>query len=254
MSKTVGALIFANNSNLDYLRLAKINAGLIKKHLNIDTTIVTEEYYKKEYVRDTNNLQINWNIWSRPHAYDISPYDHTLLLDADCLMFDPSILLYSSLKLGCYRDVHDLTGSDFFHSDRNIGQFSLTMYWCTLLWFSKCKEAKAMFSYMKDIRNHHDYYSLAFNYPTSRYRNDYALSVALQVLAGNQEPSIYTLPGKLFTLPNIASIIDVRDNGELIYSWENNVSKIQNTNVHIMNKELLQDERILLRLEQIANV
>jgi hypothetical protein len=86
---TVGALIFAhNNDHIDYVSMARWSAKNIERHLGIPTHIVTDSP-----VVDVDSVNTRWfgdydkdMVWhnqSRVTAYEISPWDHTFVLDAD---------------------------------------------------------------------------------------------------------------------------------------------------------------------------
>lgn len=78
MSK--GYLIFAqNNGTTDYIKQAELLAASIKKYCNIkDVTIISE--FEDDHAKDSD-----WKIENRWKAYELSPYDETIVLDADML-------------------------------------------------------------------------------------------------------------------------------------------------------------------------
>ena len=98
MSK--GALLLATpHDTIDYIGFAKLAAKLIEKHLGIDTHIHVGEA-KPGNVRafrwhtgDTERVQ--WHNSDRPLAYDLSPYEETLLIDVDYLTFNKLCTFYS---------------------------------------------------------------------------------------------------------------------------------------------------------------
>jgi polyphosphate kinase len=83
---TTGALIFAhNNEHTDYVSMARWSARNIERHLDIPVHIVTEKDNSDGNARwfDDYQSHVEWHNQSRVTAYDISPWDRTLLLDAD---------------------------------------------------------------------------------------------------------------------------------------------------------------------------
>ena len=115
-----GFLIFAqNNEEIDYGRLSLICALMIKRNLKenrvcLATDSSTLEWVKRNYgdlfeqaiddvvfVHDQTNNQkkafndsvsttkiLTWRNQSRSSAYDLSPYDETVVLDSDYLVQD----------------------------------------------------------------------------------------------------------------------------------------------------------------------
>ena len=98
---TTGALIFAfNNEQTDYVALAGWNARNIRRHLNIPVAIVTvctdpvrlrdfdrviESRAESGGTRWFEDYQgtVTWYNAGRTEAFDLSPWDQTLVLDAD---------------------------------------------------------------------------------------------------------------------------------------------------------------------------
>ena len=107
---TTGALIFAlNTGSVDYVKLAVHCARQIKKYLNIPVSIATDSktYLMSkwpdifdtviEITSDTNQQKrfydgtlassvSTWKNTSRNQAYDITPYETTLVLDSDYII------------------------------------------------------------------------------------------------------------------------------------------------------------------------
>ena len=98
MSK--GALMFAYNNDFDYLSMADVAAGLVKKNLGIPTTVVTDEASIKgknvkyidnivtkealggntrSFMLPGSTITTTWRNLNRSDAYELSPYDQTLM-------------------------------------------------------------------------------------------------------------------------------------------------------------------------------
>jgi len=98
---TQGVLIFAfNNEATDYIAMAAWSAKNIRRHLNLPVAIVTDDpeaaaQHKFEHVivtaPDTGGSRhfadygttVTWHNAGRINAYELSPFDQTLVLDAD---------------------------------------------------------------------------------------------------------------------------------------------------------------------------
>ena len=99
---TTGALIFAfNNEQTDYLAMAAWSAKNIRRHINIPVAVVTDadpadsrllefdqvvpakpESGGTRYFEDYGST-VTWHNAGRVDAYNLTPWDQTLVLDAD---------------------------------------------------------------------------------------------------------------------------------------------------------------------------
>lgn len=273
-----GVLIFAYNSKIDYLRIATVAAKLAKKHLGLPVTLVTNDVSSVDPVfdqviyKDTTGPQYErmfkfthskektvWHNQNRSSAYDLSPYDKTLLIDADYLMFNDSLakLFDTNLEFACFDEVYDLTGDHMLQQSAVVGRPGVKMQWATVVYFSKTEFAQGVFEFMSLIKQHYSYYSALYDFSLELFRNDYTLSIALQTLSGYKENNFNKIPGRLMTANTGTEIIDVRPNGEVVFAWytkdqKRNVTKVRNANVHIMNKVTITDSTILEKLEAAA--
>ena len=98
MSK--GVLIFAfNNEEIDYEKIAHLNASMIEYNMNVPVHIFTSHEAavagytdqiaigRRRY-RDFNKV-LSFNNGLRWNAFEISPFDETLVIDADiCIAFN----------------------------------------------------------------------------------------------------------------------------------------------------------------------
>ncbi len=254
MSK--GALIFAFNGSFDYVTLATIAAKQIQKHLQIPVSLVTDQainsdVFDKVIVIDTPELQrrvfsdgktndnIVWFNDGRYSAYDLTPYDQTLLLDADYLIFSDTLarLFDANLEFACYDKVFDITNQNKVQEVTRLAPISIPMQWATVIYFTKCALAKNIFEMMSHVKNNYKYYSEVFHFNGNLYRNDYSLSIALQTLTGYNTKNFTPIPGKLFTADPSVTLhkIDI-NTGEIVYSTHNKLCKINGIDIHIMNK------------------
>jgi len=248
-----GVLIFAINSTFDYVAAAKFAAKQAKKYLGLPVTLVTNSRIDDEcfdsvvYIDDTSNTMRNyisstgattsvqWFNESRIKAYDLSPYDQTLLIDADYFMFNSSLatIFDTNSEIACFSEINDITGSN--SNLVRLSEISIPMQWATVLYFTKCPLSKAVFDFMQQIKSEWRYYSLLYSFRNDNFRNDFALSIALQALTGYSTLNFNVLPGRLHSIFSNTNVVSVNDS-EVVYSWNNQISKISNTNIHCLNK------------------
>lgn len=195
---------------------------------------------------DTKLEVVEWKNLTRADVYDLSPYDQTLLLDCDYLMFTDNLidLFWTDTEFTCYRDVLDLTGTGAFSSDRRLGTYSVPMLWATAIYFTKCHFSKAVFDMMKVIKANYSYYAKVYGFSTSPYRNDFSLSIAHHALSGYGSSAL--LPYKMPTLPSTSVVTQFKpESGQMLYQYKTDklyTGRIQSTDVHVMNKQAFTDD------------
>jgi len=186
---TTGALIFAsNNEKIDYVAMAKWSAKNIERHLGIPTHIVlgTEDPTgNTRYFSDVGT--VNWHNLNRMDAYTASPWDQTLVLDADYVVASNQLktLLNAEQDFLAHRWAYDVTGLDNFTGLNYFGEHSMPMWWATVMMFRKGKQAQLIFDTMRMIRDNWNHYKNLYKNVSPNYRNDHAMSIALSVVNGH---------------------------------------------------------------------
>ena len=256
-----GALLLATpHEQIDYIGFAKLAAKLVKKHLNIDTHIHVGKA-KQGNIRafrwhDGSIQKVPWYNSDRPLAFDISPFEQTLLIDVDYLTFNNQLKSYfdNAHEFLCYNRIWDVTGTDSFRNEETMTRAGFPMRWATVVYFRKCELAYSIFEMMKNIQQNWKYYSKFWGFMAGKYRNDFSLSIAHQLQTG------YTDNTNVFNhaLPSLSTddtIYRVKDNILYIryrYGETYNAVRIKDTNLHCMNKLCLSNPEIKGALEDYA--
>lgn len=186
---TTGALIFArNNEKIDYVAMAKWSAKNIERHLGIPTHIVSdteEPTHNTRYFSDVGT--VNWHNLNRMDAYTASPWDQTLVLDADYVVASNQLttLLGSTQDFLAHRWAYDVTGLDNFTGLNYFGEHRMPMWWATVIMFRKGKQSQLIFDTMRMIRDNWSHYKNLYKNFSPSYRNDHAMSIALSVVDGH---------------------------------------------------------------------
>ena len=247
-----GVLLFAyDNESIKYTELAKLCALLVRRHLpNTGVTLVTDNSIDGPFddviivepgnsnrrtfrIPNGETEEVTWHNKTRPQAYDLTPYDKTLLLDVDYLMFNNSLqwLFQSDKELLCHNTVYDITGKESLIDEKMLHWSSIPMLWATVIYFTKNDTAREFFNLVKLVQDNYQYYYNLYNFKSGPYRNDYAISIAYNLLSLE-----HYIIDPLFTLPSQFTLEDVREDGTLVHNADGEVSYIRNTNVHVMNK------------------
>ena len=202
---TTGALIFAfDNEQTNYVAMAEWSARNIRRHLNIPTAIVTDVGARDPRVSGFDQVipatasaggtrwfedyqaTVTWHNASRTDAYTLSPWDQTLVLDADYVVASDQlkILLNSDQEFLAHASAYDITGQDNFVGLNEYGEYHMPMTWATVMMFRRCAHAELIFDCMRMVRANWRHYKDLYQISSSTYRNDHALSIALNIVNG----------------------------------------------------------------------
>lgn len=239
--KSRGAIIFANNTrDFDYVKIATANARLIEKNLGLPTTVLTAESQGNRRLDSTTGQFVEWKNFGRSQAYDLSPYNETLLLDADYLMIDDSMLMMFD-----NRHPYLLVDKNTYVTDpdlkENMGRYSLPFVWATAVMFRKDHKAKMLFDLVKMIESNYGYYRALYNVEASNYRNDYAFAIAHYILSGYQISQEQMFPIGITTMPGTLDRLEWREK-HIIARAPNRAYVLPRQNIHILSKHYLQSE------------
>ena len=185
---TTGAVIFArNNEQIDYVAMARWSAKNIERHLGIPTHIVTDDAPSDNTRHFTDVGTVTWHNHNRMDAYRLSPWDRTLVLDADYVV--ASNQLQSILEVDqdflAHRWAYDVTGCNTFEGLNSFGNNCMPMWWATVMMFRKSKQAELIFDSMQMIKDNWTHYRNLYKNSIVTYRNDHALSIALGIVNGH---------------------------------------------------------------------
>jgi hypothetical protein len=237
MSK--GIVIFAYNGAYDYVDMARTSAALAKRYLKLPVTLITDQavdYPEFDTVivqerTDPEQLKITdgelkpWHNQNRTTAYALTPYEQTLLIDADYFIMNSRLknLFDINLDFACYNTANDITG--IAELQGNIGTTSIPMQWATVIYFRRSELAESVFNFMEYIKQHYEFYSLMYNFRADKYRNDFALSIALQTLTGYNIGNFAQIPGTLDSLMLGTDIVDINSQGEIVYTYPSIITR-----------------------------
>lgn len=258
-----GILIFAkNNEKINYVQQAKVCAFLAKRHLdNIPICLVTDinvsdpifdivknvncfKEQKRRYNTATVHEELSYFNIGRTNAYELSPFEETILLDSDYFIQNNILnLVWNSV----YPVLMNKKYNSIFKPKQNgyepyIGKWGPFMYWATVMYFKKSKEAKILFDVAKHIEGNYEFYRSSYNLPGRIIRNDYIFSIANELIKSN----IHALPvNNILNAYEADDILNVNENSITFLCNRNNKLcpvNVRNLNVHIMNKIDLNDK------------
>jgi hypothetical protein len=201
---TTGVLIFAhNNEHIDYLAMANWSAKNIHRHLNLPVAVVTDQapppHYKFEQVIITStegsnrrtfadiDESVTWLNGNRVDAYSLSPWTHTLVLDADYVVASNQLkaVLAVDQDFVAHQCAWDVTNHPAFDEHNSFGRNRMPMWWATVMMFRRSAQAEMIFDCMAMIKRNWNHYRNLYGITQGTYRNDYALSMALGIVNGH---------------------------------------------------------------------
>jgi len=185
---TTGAVIFArNNEHIDYVAMAEWSAQNIARHLGIPTHIVTDSAPSDNVRHFTDVGRVTWHNLNRMDAYRLSPWDRTLVLDADYVVATNQLrsLIDCDEDFLAHRWAYDVTGCNTFEGLNWFGDVRMPMWWATVMVFNKSQQAELIFDAMAMIRDNWTHYRNIYKNSIATYRNDHALSIALGIVNGH---------------------------------------------------------------------
>jgi hypothetical protein len=200
---TTGALIFArNNEHIDYVAMAQWSAKNIQRHLGIDTHIITDDTRSDASQRHFADAgTVTWHNTNRMDAYALSPWDRTLVLDADYVVASDQlkVILAADEDFLCHDQAYDVTELNDFKGLNYFGRFGMPMWWATVMMFRRSHKAEIIFDCMAMIRDNWTHYTTMYGTGQSVYRNDHALSIAINIENGHTMQST-SIPWSLASL------------------------------------------------------
>lgn len=260
---TQGVILFAFNSpKYNYYEMARYTARRVERFLKLPVTLVTDEesvpanddYVWDKIVKvtpDKNNFR-DWGMWinkGRYMAYDLSPYDETILLDVDYVVNSDKLLTLFDIDTDfcCHNKTNFLMHPGI--PQELLSAYSYETLWATVVMFRKSNRAEQIFQCLEMVQKNYEHYANIHNFIAPVYRNDYALTLALNIANGHgANPSDY-IPWDLL---HIGKNTQVYKTGEeefdteytvMFDNWQKGKIRKEYINVkdidfHIMNKDL----------------
>ena len=254
--KSRGVVVFAFNTSIDYVAIADQTSKLIKHNLQLPITLITDTTADPKFPYDkivridkdptlenqrvgSDHTVTEWRNFGRYLAYELTPYDDTILLDTDYLVLDSSLNTLFETDFD-YRLMHhnrNTSGSDF----EMMGPTSLPFVWATVVLFRKTEKSRLFFNLIGRIQRHYTYYRLLYNIQDRNFRNDFAFAIANNIINGYSLNESQGIPWPMFTIDE--KIVDIRADGHILRVYHaDHATIVPYQNTHIMDKEYLQSK------------
>jgi len=246
MSK--GVLLFCfDTEHTRYHRILERCVRLVRKNISSEITVVTDfhtyqqmspmghvnyRFIEPELGNKKNGLE--WRNVDRHMAYELSPYDTTLVMDIDYFCFTDNLaqMFDSDYDFLVPDTAYDLTGRNSFDQRR---WSMIPMVWATVLMFKKNDRVRKIFDTVKYIKQYYSYFAQMYRIYAKNFRNDYLFAMALQQINGFS--GYDKMPIALPTLPPDCEVVKITDTG-LAWRYNDQISYVRDQDVHVLNKEV----------------
>ena len=249
LSHDKGILLFSfDTAEFQYSKITKKCIELLRIHCpdipvvvvgdriieSADSTILAEDPQP-----NINNLRgpKQWKNLARVDAYDLSPFDCTIIIDSDYLVYDNNLmkLFESEQSVLAHRSWCDLNYAEV--SNIQMGNSMIDMMWATVLMFRKNKEVEQMFDYWRHALKNYQYYAELFGLNKRMVRNDHAFTIAMAKMQeyGPMEHTI--IPWDIITANQNFEVKQITKDNIVLEDQHGEITVDQS--VHILNKESL---------------
>ena len=246
--KSRGVLLFAfDTEKTSYVTIAERCARLVKHTTGLPVTLVTEYgttatgfdnvvYVSNELKNRKIGEEGSWRNGDRFRAYELSPYDETILIDSDYLMLDTNLIKLFEQDFD-YR-IMSWNNKPATPWKLKMGMFGLDYLWATVILFRKTAKTKMLFDLVGRIQRNYTYYMKLYHMREGNFRNDYAFTIANNILNGydlNFDQGIVT---PMLTFADVTTSITVK-NSMLVVKEREKGYVIPRQNIHVMDKGYL---------------
>lgn len=262
-----GVILFAFNSpKYNYYDMAHVTARRVKHFLGLPTTLVTdedsvpddyEEHGWDNIIRvtpDKDNFR-DWGLWinkGRYMAYELSPYDETLLLDVDYIVNSDKLLSIFDFydDFCCHNRTEYLM--QFGAPQELLSAYSYETLWATVVAFKKTERAKQIFEALEMVQKNYEHYGDIHSFIGGIYRNDYALTLALKIVNGHSDNKRDYIPWNLVHVGKNTQIEKANEDEldtEFVVKFDNwkrgKIKKeyinVKDMDFHLMNKDFFSE-------------
>ena len=282
-----GICMFAYNTpELDYVKFSLLAALLAKKHMkNVPVTLITtkgdkewlfdshdhsiinsaiDNFVVEEQVEHKSNIRTHWDSpWTsfksefknsnKHQVFELSPYQKTLLIDTDFLIFNDCLLqlFNNDNSLALYKTAKALDLNPPHLNEQILSDGSeISMLWSTVIYFEKTEYSKLFFDLWKHVSENYDFYKQRYQLPGKLYRTDYAVTISDHIMSnfGANNSQIINLPDEpMMYLDQKDDISKCYKDGSMLClvtdrkeNWKSTITKHEKTNIHVMNKRAIE--------------
>ena len=232
-----------------------------------DYIVITNDVMKKNRRRHFDSpwteFAAQFNNSNKHKIYEYSPFEQTLLLDIDYIVKTDTLLKYfdNERPVCMFDNATTVRNETPALEERFLYDAGIKMWWSTVVYFDRSDFSKMFFDTWSHVAENYEFYQYLYNFPSKLFRTDYCVSIAVHILAGMQDTQVLlgNFDGTaLLNMSQKDDIIKVHNANEWIMLahdqkevWKNILVKVQNQDIHVMNKRAF--DRVLPELMEALN-
>ncbi len=226
----------SNTSTIDYESIAQLSLKLAQHHLEVPVKLVVPQSPAvwNNVRHDVDSQQLTqWNNFSRWSAFDHSPWDETIVIDADYLVLTD--------RLNCLWNSRSsllLCKQNNFIRELTMPMPGIDPVWATVFYFRKSSHTAMFFDLVARIQRNWHYYKSLRGLVNMPFRNDYAFAIAAQTLHGYDFPPQLTLPFGISTVEYAIDRLQVNQEWLVVRDTKGAVI-LPRQDIHVMSKTWL---------------
>jgi hypothetical protein len=183
---------------------------------------------------------------TRTFAYDLTPFDETLVLDLDYVVFDNTLdqVWGSNTDLLINTEIAEVR-SPMSTRTFLLDDLSVPMFWATVFYFRKTERVRKFFKILEYLADKYQYYSLLYGYQPGLYRNDHTFSMASHIHGGYNGCYSFAKPlpnSRILTSWDTDEVLKITETEAVLKTRkarENDLPVRITSNFHCMNKRSL---------------
>ena len=205
--------------------------------------ITVLEHFPNSQLRSLSRITFQWLNFPRISADLHSPFQKTLMLDTDYLVFsnklEKKFKYLKSIKTSFNNKLNGNNLNDW--NNLNLGKFNVPLAWATLLFWENSKQSELFWYWVKQAVKNWHLFASEFKLNRELIRFDHAASYAIWQLTENLNLTDYSFD---FDVWHFSSPFEIEfyNNNRMILSNKNdkkNFHIIANNDIHFINKKNL---------------
>jgi hypothetical protein len=187
---------------------------------------------------------LKWINKDRFRAFELSPYDDTLIIDVDYCVNSKALLKTFTIPndFSCHSSAIYLLRPEI--KPELLSHFGLQTLWATIIRFQKTKRVEQIFNSIGMIQQNFTHYAYLHGMVFHTYRNDYALTLANHLVNGHMFDRKDFIPWNLVHIHPENKVYSAGNHEYAISKniFKNNKSKTEyiitkDMDFHMMSKE-----------------
>jgi hypothetical protein len=213
-------------------------------------TIEHEKNPRRHFDSPWTEFNSQFSNKNKDNVFNLTPFDKTLLIDTDYIIQNNfyDYIFDTDIPFAMHQTAKYLEHQPPYMNEQTLSEAGIHHWWSTVVYFDKSEESKIFFDIWAHVKENWSYYALLYQFPAGLFRTDFCVSIAAHILNGfNNENFVHDfLNQPLFNMDQKDDIIEIKNLNDWIFlvhdrkeQWKNILSRLENTNLHVMNKRAL---------------